>query len=282
MVGKIKFIIIFLVAILITSLFINLNIYNAKKTVERERDVLKNETELLAKKVEEGRRDAKQFKEKIDSLANDLGRAFREKQEIQDQREAVQRKYKLLTKERHKLIEKLKSVKEKNTDLRQQVKSLSNWKGNSEKKLAQLKEEKTSLERRLDEMSSILEDSYKGFSQGQELDTISSGDSEQLVQSETGSVELPPIFVHSQPEISTQQKESVLAVEGKVLEVNKKNNFVIIDLGEYSGIKSGDTFGVYRKDKAIATIEVIQIRKRVAACDITQEIKSIRVGDTIR
>ncbi|MCG2706522.1 MAG: hypothetical protein L6254_03135 [Candidatus Omnitrophica bacterium] len=276
MVGKIKFIIIFLVAILITSLFINLKVYNAKKTVERERDILKNETVLLVKKVEEGRRDAKQFMEKIKALTGDLKRVSGEKREIQNQQEKIQRKYKLLTKERHSLIEKLKSVRKESATLKQKVRSLSDFKGTSEKKLAKLQEEKSDLKRQLDEVSVIL------------LDAASSGDNEQLIPAEAGSVELPPIFVHSQPQIFMPQKGSVLdeepalAAEGKILEVNKKNNFVIIDLGEYSGIKSGNTFSVYRKDKAIATIEVIQTRKRVAACDIKQENTPVRVGDTIR
>jgi hypothetical protein len=56
-----------------------------------------------------------------------------------------------------------------------------------------------------------------------------------------------------------------------------------VDLGEESGIRAGDSFRVYRdNNQEIATVEVIQVRQNISACDIKKETVSIKIGDTIR
>ena len=57
---------------------------------------------------------------------------------------------------------------------------------------------------------------------------------------------------------------------------------MVIDLGKDSGIKLGDTFKVYREDKTVATLEVIQARQSISACDIKEEITAIKAGDIVR
>ena len=69
---------------------------------------------------------------------------------------------------------------------------------------------------------------------------------------------------------------------GKVLAVNREHNFVVIDLGEEQGIKPGQLFDVIREGKSIATVEVIQTRKSVSACDIKEQDTNVWVGDTVK
>jgi hypothetical protein len=64
--------------------------------------------------------------------------------------------------------------------------------------------------------------------------------------------------------------------------VNRDNNFVIIDLGEETGINVGNSFQVYRDGKSIANIEAIQVRSDMAACDIKKETRPIKVGDIVK
>jgi hypothetical protein len=92
-------------------------------------------------------------------------------------------------------------------------------------------------------------------------------------------VELPPIVVRPQVETQIQEPTDFL---GRVLTVDRENNFSIIDLGEEAGVKIDDTFGVYREGKKIANIKVIKTSKSVAACDIAQETRPIEIGDTIK
>ncbi len=379
---KTKFIIIGLAGILVVSIFINLQTHIAKKAIERERNSLKSENEILNQKIEEFLKEKKQLQEKVSTLNSDLEKISQEKETLQKEKEEAQTKFETIVKERDTLIEKLKTpsvikgeagsvstkeeaywagilqsktdlsfqidnlrqelktlemdneqlrqelesltrekqdleqqlnynqktfdnissqlviekraklqmqdqlkpIKNENAILRQQLKSLSIKKIKLENQLRQLQEEKSGLERRLNEIELFLEDRFsrkKDLELKNQLDTAKE------------SVELPPIIVRPQtaPAVVTpaqtegpimQEKGTQVYVEGVVLAVNKENNFVVIDLGQNTGIKMGDTFRVYRQGKAIATIEVIQVRESVSACDIREEIASIEVGDTIR
>jgi hypothetical protein len=93
------------------------------------------------------------------------------------------------------------------------------------------------------------------------------------------SVDLSPIVVRPGSEVPETTKPSVL---GKVLAVNKENNFVIVDIGEDAGIKVGDTFAVYRNDDQVATVEVIRASKTVSACDIKRQSTPLKIGDIIK
>ncbi len=108
------------------------------------------------------------------------------------------------------------------------------------------------------------------------------------------SVELPPIVVRLQAGASSSaaspDKQMPLREEkgkeaysgGSILGVNRENNFVVINLGRIAGLEVGNTLQVYRGTRAIATIEVIQVRESIAACNIKEEVSSPEAGDTVR
>jgi len=184
--------------------------------------------------------------------------------------------------DKFKIQESLESIKSENTLLRRQLKSLVNRKINLEKKIQKFQEDNSSLQRQLSGMEAILTDKLGKISEiKQQLDTVSSAPPAEIPQQKTESVELSPIVVRPQTEISPPKDVFFL---GRVIGVNKDNNFVIINLGEDSGVKIGDTFQVYREgeDRAIATIEVVQTRHSIAACDIRKQNVPIKLGDEIR
>ncbi len=318
---KIRLIIIIgLAAMLAVSIFIGLQTYSAKKAIELERNTLRNENEILARKLEEIARERRQLQEKVNVLSNDLNKTSQEKQDIQ-------RQYELLVKERDDLIEKAKTLQKNNEQLRgdlsnltrekqrlgqrleddlaplidqnaqlkQQLDNLNILKSKLEVELGQLKGEKSDFQRKLNEIDSFLEQSLtepKYLSLKEQLDIIRSGGTPetrapetQTAQPEKESVELPPIVVKPQTQAETprRSKKSIpVKPKGTVLEINRENNFVVIDLGQDSGIKLGDTFKVYREDKTVATLEVIQARQSISACDIKEEIRPIEAGDIVR
>ena len=96
------------------------------------------------------------------------------------------------------------------------------------------------------------------------------------------SVELPAIVVKPSSSVNRQNSSVQENIVGKILAVNRDNNFVIVDLGQNSGIKTGDKLQVYREDKNIGFIEVIQVRKDISACDIKRESAPVKVGDIVR
>lgn len=180
--------------------------------------------------------------------------------------------------------ESLKFVKSENMILRRQVKSLSDYKVELEKKLVKLQEEKSSFERRFNEMGTLLEDKMSRLTDIKDkIDAVRSG---QEIEAEKESVELPPIVVRPQTQtqeesVSKQTQVEELPLVGNILAIDKENNFAIVDLGEDSGIKTGETLQAFRRDKKVATLEVIQVRKKIAACDIKKEFTPITVGDRV-
>jgi hypothetical protein len=94
-------------------------------------------------------------------------------------------------------------------------------------------------------------------------------------------VELSPIVVRPPSEASALQTSR--DNDGKVLALNRENNFIVIDIGEENGVRVGDTFQVSNKeDKPIASVEVIETRDSISACDIKKESSTIKVGDKVR
>lgn len=97
-------------------------------------------------------------------------------------------------------------------------------------------------------------------------------------------VQLQPIVVR--PQEGGKNKPAMDAPKSKnaeVLALNAENNFVIINAGEGSGVKVGDRFRVYNKKRSsVSDIEVIQVRKNIAACDIKTDNYNIEVGDEIK
>jgi DNA repair exonuclease SbcCD ATPase subunit len=231
-----------------------------------------------------------QLQREKSSLDLDINNLTREKQELGRQIDYNKKVMDSITVElvrekndKMQLGDILKTVKGENSVLRRQLRSLNSRKIDLEKKIQGLQEDKTTLERRLNEMESLLRDQITNINNlKQQLDTLHSGGK---IEAQGGqkkeSVELPPIVVRPQETVAPTQ-EAALPLSGKVLAVNRENNFAIIDLGEDTGVNAGETFQVYREDRPIATIEVIQVRKEISACDIKRESTPIQIGDTVK
>jgi chromosome segregation ATPase len=205
-------------------------------------------------------------------------------------------------KDKRRLQEQLKSLSEEQRRLSNQLKTLSRQKNALQRRLENAQQEKDKLSQRISELDATLKDklaelfdakqkleetnkALKGISKTTTKSTAAttavtaqSSTPSLQPQQQPAAVNLPPIVVHS----AAVQKSFVGPFLAKVLAVNEENNFVIIDSGQRQGLKAGDSLSVYRDKKKIATVEVIQVRKDVAACDIKQTVASIHVGDTVR
>ena len=101
MVDKTKFIIIGLIGFIVISLFITLQTFNAKQSVEREKDMLKRENASLAMKANETMQENQRIKDRFSPLNQELDR-------LSQEREELQKKYALVVKEKDQLAEALK------------------------------------------------------------------------------------------------------------------------------------------------------------------------------
>ncbi len=175
--------------------------------------------------------------------------------------------------------ENLKTVKNESALLRRQLKSLNARKVALERKIQELQEENKKFDRRFTDMDILLKDKAIQIESLKKSLALGGVVEQKSGQSQDSSVELPTIVVRPQSETSLQQPLSATA---KVVAVNKDNNFVIIDLGEDSGVRIGDTFRVFKNEAVIANLEVMQVRKGISACDIKKESAPISVGDAVR
>jgi chromosome segregation ATPase len=171
-----------------------------------------------------------------------------------------------------------KTIKDENKFLRRQLKALNNHKIDLERRLADLQDKNSTLNRRLDEMETMLKQRLfktEALKKDMQLE-----EKAKPLETEKESVELTPIVVR--PQKVSVSSEEIAGLIGKVLAVNRENNFIIVDLGEDSGVKIGNIFTVYRQDQPVAEVVVIQTRKDISACEIKKENTPIQLGDTIR
>ncbi|MDD5465805.1 MAG: hypothetical protein PHP73_05650 [Candidatus Omnitrophica bacterium] len=287
---KTKFIIIGLIVFSVVCLFFLFQATNQQQTLLRENNDLKSENATLLSKVNRLENDLRGNQSKIDSL-----RGERDKwaEELND----LQKKYESVARVRDELIEKLKkqsqrqqemfvaqdalkTLKAENEEFTRQLKSLSSRKIILDQKIQSLQETNSALEKRLNEMNTMLVNRMpQAGSLGSESDMIKSGVPAATLEKKRESVELPAIIVRSS---FSPEKPVVPAFGGKILAVNTDNNFVIIDLGSASGVKVGDMFNVYRAQKSIGSIAVIQIRDSISACDIKRTSTPLKIGDNIK
>ncbi|PIP19655.1 MAG: hypothetical protein COT38_04600 [Candidatus Omnitrophica bacterium CG08_land_8_20_14_0_20_41_16] len=235
------------------------NIQLNNEQLQREKSTLELDLNNLRHEKDDLERQLDYNKKLMDSIAQELVREKNDKTQIQGS-------YKL--------------IRNENSVLSRQLASLNSRKVNLERKIQELQENKDTLSRRVSEMETMLTerltqiDVMKGRIEGVKPGLLNEEKNE--------SVELPAIVVKPQGMIPGSQEESGAPLMGKVIAVNKENNFVIIDLGEEAGVKVGDAFRVYHLDKSIANIEAIQVRRNITACDIRKQGSQIKIGDIVR
>ncbi len=64
----------------------------------------------------------------------------------------------------------------------------------------------------------------------------------------------------------------VKSLEGKIVVVNKENNFVVLNLGSKDGVNMGDEFSVSRAGKTIGSVKVEKVHESMSAAGFAAEI----------
>lgn len=179
------------------------------------------------------------------------------------------------------ITNRAKKLSEDNKILRGQMKQLVSVKNALEKAMVRLSREKEKIEGQLGRTETLIQSKIDEIWEiKDELDR-----SIRSVQSDTSSneVELPPIVViPGEQATNFNMGETDSGFNGKVISINDPNNFVIVDIGENTGVQLGENLSVYRDSKYIARLEVIQVRKDISAADIKDQWSKVKVGDVIR
>jgi len=235
----------------------------ATEQLQREKSMLSLEIDGLKRTKDDLARQLEYNQKLMDSIAQDLVRERSDRMKVEDS---------------------TKVIKNENAILRRQLDSLNRRKVELEKKLQGLQAEKTTVEQKVTSMETMLTEKISQINDfQQQLDAIRKNQSlptssdVSMGAVKNDSVELPAIVVQSNESAVGQAASS-----GKILEVRRDKNFVIVDLGLDTGLRQGSTLQVLRMDKPIAVLEVIQARNSIAACDIAKEETPVQVGDTVK
>ena len=174
-----------------------------------------------------------------------------------------------------------KKLNDENKELRRKMKKLVSVKNALEKSIVRITREKDKIRNQLGRTETLIQSKIDEiWDIKDELDH-----SIRLSKNSTfpNEVELPPIVVSSTGAVeSFNTGEVASGFDGQVISINEPNNFVIVDIGENSGIHLGDNLSVYRDSKYIARLEVIQVREDISAADLKDQWSKIKVGDIIR
>jgi myosin heavy subunit len=242
----------------------------ANEQLCREKTSLELEISNLKREKEDVKRELEYNKKLLDSISQELVREKSDKMQVQDS---------------------FKLIKSENSILTRQLDALNSRKVDLEKRLQAMQDDKDAVEKKFNDMQTMLTEKVSQMNGlRDELDAIRQGTVSDVPEytpscktsSNKGAVELPPIVVRPQQTEECLRKDAGAPYQGKVLAINKDSNFVIVDMGEDSGVKPGDTFQVYQKDRPVASVEVIQVRKSISACDIKKQTETICIGDTVR
>ncbi|MFA5117193.1 MAG: hypothetical protein WC486_07965, partial [Candidatus Omnitrophota bacterium] len=177
------------------------------------------------------------------------------------------------------LTNQLKTLNAEYTSIVRQLKNLNNMKVQLDNKLQETEKDKMALQGRINELSNQIQSVEVSKQQVVQEAQAQASMAAVAAGSSKQSVELPPIIVRS----AEAPAGKPVQYAGKVLAINRENNFVVIDLGEEKGMRPGVTLGIYnRGGNKIGSIEVVQIRRLISACDIKEEVAPISIGDEVR
>jgi len=247
-------------------------ILRAKTDLEMQLETIRNDLKSAQISNEQLQRDKANLELEVTGLR-------REQQELKRQFEYNQKIMSSLSQEvvrerndKFQIENSIKTLNGENSMLRRQLRSLDTRKVNLERRYADLQKEKTGLLSRLSELETVVEEkTVQVESLNKQMNMGKKGAVEEKP------VELSPIVVRPQVETTPDSGDAK-----KVMAVNRDKKFVIISAGESDGIRQGDTFRVWRDGRPIGTVEAIQVRSNISACDIKKEITTIKTGDTVK
>ena len=179
---------------------------------------------------------------------------------------------------RKSLSDEIGKLRDENISLKRELIMANKDKIRLQDKLKDTIQKKEALQKMVGEVKDVLKEKKMMFSEIESQLTKAVG--ADTKSKESASVELPPIVVKSN---ASGKSLTGKPLKGEVLAVNKNDNFVIIDLGENSGIKPGSKFNIVRSGSTIGNVEVIETRREISAADIKEVNKgyTIREGDTV-
>jgi hypothetical protein len=210
--------------------------------------------------------------------------------QLQDQIESLQREEEHLQTQVSRLREQLKSYSVENAKIKKELDDRYLDISNFQDQIRSLENRNSALERQLtgEPLDTVTEGSELvaqplEFSSETASDVPAASTTEteaaapETPASETAAVEPQATQPEASAPAEVATEEESLVPLPQVMTVNRKFNFVVINLGLKDGLKMGDRLEVFRDGQPIAEIQVEKLYDRFAAATILQEVKKFKI-----
>lgn len=228
---------------------------------------LEVKVEDLNKQLNEAKLKLSELDKNNKELASKLDEITKEKERVENEMEIKERTMRIVSRDlvsereaRKIAMEELMKLRSENNNLRRELVVLNKEKVQLQGNIMDVAEKKDVLEHKISGVENVMKEKSLELEELQkELTTTIKGDGK-VMSREAASVELPPIVVKS--------GSGPKGLKGEVLAVNPEEKFVVINLGETSGVGPGNELKVLRKNKEIGRIQIIETRKDISAADV--------------
>ena len=287
----------FLVKLLTEKKDLGTDVEGLKTTIEQSRNELSQITEernALEGRLEEIQTAKVKIEEKlrqeqgkIEAMSTDLEKERVSKLSVA---ESLSENFSRVKREKEALQIELSRVSQEKIGLEQELDQVRS-------RLQGINEKRDQLSTQVREIHQVLETRLKEIDQIRSVYEKTIEESRQIARVEKEVVELPPIVVkgassdttHSDAEaaqaLSPPKSEPLVekVKNGKIVSVNDKFHFVVINLGRDDGISEGTAFHVYRDGQERGVVRVTEARQKISACDVVKSDPPgpLREGDLV-
>ena len=226
-------------------------------------------------KLSEFDKNNKELTLKIDEISKERDRVEKD-MEIKERTMNIMSRDLVSEREARKIaMEELAKLRGENVGYKRELVMLNKEKVKLQGNIKEESEKRDTLEQKISGVENVMKGKSLDLEQLQkELTTTIKGDTD-VATRETTSVELPPIVVKS--------GSGPKGLRGEVLAVNPEEKFIVVNLGEASGVGPGNQLKILRKNKEIGSVEIIETRKDISAADIKNVAPGVNIqeGDMV-
>ncbi|MBI4342883.1 MAG: hypothetical protein HY599_05915 [Candidatus Omnitrophica bacterium] len=247
---------------------------------------LQQQNQEMAQQLDTLQTERQTLDEKVSALRSQLATATASIERSRVSLDELQHRYEGVVEERVQLQQQVERLTGERESAIQEAKRLTQAKTDVERSLAQSRERLTLLDRDYRKLThKVAELEARPLAGVDPMVTIGPGGTaitpgasagtDAPTGSVSGAVELPPIIVR-------KDRAGVSApVRGRLMEVNREHNFIVVDKGSLDGVRVGMTFEILRSGGVVGRATVVRVRPQLSACDVLRSRTPgpLQVGD---
>lgn len=242
---------------------------------------LEAKLEILGKTLFEGKIKIAKMDKENKELSIQMDQLSKEKERLLEAIKFKERTLRIMSMDlvseresRGSAIDEVKKLRRENVDLKRELIMANKELIKLHDSFKEVVYKRDELEDKITDAGNILKEKSMAFEELQEqLEQVIEG-GKKIISDGSASVELPPIVVKP-------SAPGLKELRGEIIAVNHEEKFVVVDIGESSGLRPGVLLKIMRGSKEIGAVEVIETRKEISAADIKEVVSgyTIQEGD---